>query len=370
MNKPHAFGHHFLVGLEPSTTLTDHDRRLLEALSPAGVILFKGSFDQEAPYEEWLESYRGLMEDVRTAIARERIIVSIDHEGGRVYRPPPPITNFAYAREWAGDAQAVGRAMGIELRSLGVNVDFAPVVDVDSNPENPVIGPRSFGKTPEEVIRAALHFIGAIQVEGVAACPKHFPGHGDTSVDSHKTLPTVARSRDDLDRVELAPFRAVVEAGVRLLMTAHIRFPALDAERPSTLSRVITTDLLRNELGFDGVVVTDDIGMHAVSEIFKHGGAAAAALSAGVDLIDICAFGIDTALGLDLADEIAAAQRSGGLGDPLLEESRARIERLLADLPQHGIEKLEPEVFRRHAHVAPLHNSASVGATGTWVQSG
>ncbi|CAN5758947.1 hypothetical protein BH23GEM5_BH23GEM5_26800 [soil metagenome] len=365
MSPPHPFGHHFLIGLEPSTRLTEHDRRILEALSPAGVIFFTGSFAPEAPYEQWLELYRQLLADVRSAIGRERIIVSIDHEGGRVYRPPPPMTSFAYAREWPGQAEAVGRAMGIELRSLGVNVNFAPVVDVDSNPDNPVIGPRSFGKTPEQVIEAAIPFIRALEAEGVAGCPKHFPCHGDTSVDSHRELPVVDREFEELERIELAPFRAAVEAGVRLVMTAHVLFPAVDPEEPATLSHAITTGLLRERLGFEGVVVTDDIGMHAVSDVFQRGGAAADCIRAGVDLIDICAFGLDTELALELADEIARAQQSGALGDELLAESRARIEKLLAELPQHPIERLEPELFERHARLAPLHDPSGQG-TGTW----
>ena len=368
MRKPHPFGHHFLIGLQPSPTLTEHDRRVLAALSPAGVILFGGNFEQNAPYGEWLECFRRLMDDVRSAIGRERIMVSIDHEGGRVYRPPAPVTNFAYAREWAPEAKTVGHAMGIELRSLGVNVNFAPVVDVDSNPRNPVIGPRAFGTTPEKVIGAALPFIRAIEAEGVLACAKHFPGHGDTAVDSHRALPVVRRSIDELERTELPPFRAVVDAGIRLVMTSHVLFPALDPAEPATLSQAITTGILREKLGFDGVILTDDIGMHAVSRRFQEGGAGAQTMRAGADLIDICAFGLDTSLALQLADEIAEAQRSGTLAARLLERSRARIENLLDALPQHPVRSLPPEVFARHAMLAPLHEPGTRGV-GTWDQS-
>ena len=365
----HPFGHHFLVGLEPSPTLTEHDRRLLEALSPAGIILFKGNFEQNAPYPQWLTTYKQLIEDVRAAIGRERIIVSIDHEGGRVYRPPAPITNFAYAREWALQTEAVGRAMGVELRSLGINVVLAPVVDVDSNPANPVIGPRSFGTTPQEVIRAALPFIRAVEGEGITACPKHFPGHGDTSVDSHRELPIVSRDREELERMELAPFQAVIDAGARLIMTSHVLFPALDPAQPATLSLPITTGLLRDEMGYKGVVLTDDVGMHAVSEQYQRAGAATRTIRAGVDLIDICAFGLDTSLALEMADEITEAHRTGDLPDEVLSASRTRIERLLSDLPQHGVEMLPQQTFLHHAAFAPLHDRTLAHGVGTWEQS-
>lgn len=364
MNRPHPFGHHFLVGLQPSPTLTGHDRRLLQQLAPAGVILFGGNFEDDAPYARWLAALSRLLDDVRAAIGRPRIIVAMDHEGGRVLRPPAPITPFAYARRWAGRAAQVGHAMGLELRSLGVNLALAPVVDVDSNPANPVIGPRAFGTTAEQVIRAAVPFMHAVEAEGVLTCPKHFPGHGDTAVDSHRELPVVHRPRRELERSELPPFHAVVAAGARVLMTSHVLFPALDPGEPATLSRAITTGLLRERLGFSGVVVTDDVGMHAVSQRFLQGGAAAQTLLAGADLLDVCAFGLDTEVALDMADEIRDADLDAGLRT----RSRARIERLLASLPQHPVTELAESVFVRHRALAPLHDAQAPGV-GTWEQS-
>src|ERR1700761_318581 len=144
-------GEHFLIGLRPTPQLHERDRALLADLRPAGVILFKSNFEHDQPYEQWLETHRTLIDDVRNTIRRDRIFIGIDHEGGRVCRTPPPITRFAYAARWARQASSVGHAMGVELSSLGVNLNFAPVLDVHSNPANPVIGHRAFGTTAELV---------------------------------------------------------------------------------------------------------------------------------------------------------------------------------------------------------------------------
>lgn len=351
----HQFGDHFAVGLQPSPTLTDHDKRLLEALQPAGIILFRGNFRHDAAgYGDWLGTWRQLLADVRSCIGRDKLIVSIDHEGGRVHRAPSPITNYAYAREWAGSPAEVGRAMAIELRSLGVNVTFAPVVDVDSNPKNPVIGPRSFAPTPEGVIAAALPFIRAVEAEGVATCPKHFPGHGDTSVDSHRQLPTVDQDLEGLRARELVPFRAAVSEGVRLVMTSHVMFTALDPGLPSTMSRAIVNGLLRQELDFRGVVITDDIGMAAVSKMFDSPEAAVNTMNAGTDIIDICAYGTDTMRAITIADNIAEAARSGAIPRSVLDASRERIAALLESLPSHEVEQLDDGIFTTHAALAPV----------------
>jgi beta-N-acetylhexosaminidase len=365
--RAHPFGHHFAIGLQPQPTLGDHDKRLLEALRPAGVILFRPNFDHDAPYDEWLDTLRRLLHDVRMCADRERILVGIDHEGGRVHRAPPPITNFAYARDYADRAAAVGRAMGVELRSLGVNVDFAPVVDVHSNPANPVIGARAFGTDPDAVAAAGVAFMHALEAEGIVACPKHFPGHGDTAVDSHHGLPVVDRSGAELRERELVPFRAAVEAGARLVMTAHIVFPQIDPETPSTMSRPIIMELLRGELGFDGLVITDDLGMKAVSDTLDDPRTAERLLNAGTDLLDLCAFGTDTARALTVADNIEKGRRAGLIATRLLDASAERIEAFLHGLPQHEVEALPASTFEAHAGVAPLHEPERDGRlAGTW----
>src|SRR6202047_353307 len=185
-----AVGNHFLIGLRPSPVLDDHDRALLSDLRPAGVILFKSNFRHDLPYKTWLESHARLIADIRAATGRERMVIAIDHEGGRVCRTARPTPGLAYAAQWAWQEAQVGRAMGRELASLGVNLNFAPVLDIHTNPANPVIGERAFGQTADSVIAAALPFVQAMQAGKIIACGKHFPGHGDTSIDSHLGLPS------------------------------------------------------------------------------------------------------------------------------------------------------------------------------------
>lgn len=358
-------GLHFWIGLQPTADLTDHDRRLLERLRPAGIILYRGNFQQDAPYEEWLERLGGLLRAVRGAIGRERILVGIDHEGGSVHRPPPPVTHYAFARDWSDHAAEVGRAMGAELRSLGVNVNFAPVVDVQSNPANPVIGRRAFGETAEAVSLAAGDFLRGLQSEGVLGTLKHFPGHGDAAVDSHHALPILDLPVETLRGRELAPYRALLPEA-RLVMTAHIVFPRLDS-LPATLSEPIVRGLLREEIGYEGAVVTDDIGMKAVSDLYEDPDAAARTIRAGCDLIMICDYWTETSRALTLVDQLREALRNSSLEEGALAAARARVEALLAAAPQHAAEALPVEVFSHHAEIAPTRAAPAVGRGGQTV---
>ncbi len=349
-----SFGHHFLVGLQKSPILTDHDKRLLSALRPAGVVLFRENFAHGLPYAEWLALHARQLREVRECVEREELLVTIDHEGGPVLRTPEPITPFAAAAEWAGRSESVGRAMGRELRSLGVNVDFAPVVDVDSNPDNPVIGPRALGKDPDSVTEAAAAFLEGLESEGVAGCLKHFPGHGDTHADSHEELPVVDVDLDVLRARELAPFAALVERGARMIMTAHILFPRWDPDWPATLSEKILGEHLRGELRFDGLVISDDVGMRAVAGRFREPGMGARALRAGCDLIVLCAHLADTRRALDLARDLAVSWRAGALPTETLELSHGRIARELAAAPEHPVTELPADLLARHRDLAPL----------------
>ncbi len=220
------------------------------------------------------------------------LLVSIDQEGGRVQRLREPWTSWPAMRRVGetGDPQAVAQlatAIARELRDLGIGLDFAPVVDVDTNPANPVIGDRSLSREPAVVAQLASAFIRALQEAGVAACAKHFPGHGDTARDSHLDLPTVEHTLDRLRRVELAPFQAAVAAEVACVMTAHILLPALDRKRPATLSPAVI-GMLRDTLSYDGVVLSDDLEMGAVAKHFDVRTRILGPLSAGVDGLLIC----------------------------------------------------------------------------------
>jgi beta-N-acetylhexosaminidase len=178
--------------------------------------------------------------------------------------------------------------LGRQLAALGCTTDFAPVADVDSNPDNPVIGDRSFSRDPEACARHVVAAIEGLSEAGVLACAKHFPGHGDTELDSHLALPTLRHGRARIDAVELVPFRAAARAGVASVMTAHVVFDGVDPGVPATLSRRIVTDLLRDELGFHGVCFSDDLHMKAVADRYGIAESAIRAIEAGCDALLVC----------------------------------------------------------------------------------
>jgi beta-N-acetylhexosaminidase len=182
----------------------------------------------------------------------------------------------------------MGGALAAELKACGIGCDFAPVVDVDTNPKNPVIGDRSFGEDPERVGRLGAAMIRGLQEGGVVACAKHFPGHGDTEVDSHLALPALDHARSRLEDVELRPFRKAIEAGVASIMTAHVLVRGLDERLPATLSPVVIDGLLRRELHYDGVIVSDDLEMKAVADRWGPADSAVLAAQAGCDLLPVC----------------------------------------------------------------------------------
>lgn len=350
-------GDHFLIGLRPTVQLHERDRALLADLRPAGVVLFKSNFLHDRPYEQWLGAHSKLIADVRATIGRDRIFVGIDHEGGRVCRTPAPITRYSYAARWAAQAGAVGRAMGVELASLGVNLNFAPVLDIHSNPANPVIGARAFGNTGGQVTAAALAFMAGMQAQGVLACGKHFPGHGDTDTDSHRELPVLHRDLAGLRARELEPFRAAIDAGIPMIMTSHLLLPQLDPIEPVTLSRRFGQELLRGELGFKGVVVSDDIGMHAVSRLFDDPTAAVRLLLAGTDLMMVCAYWTDTDRCRGFAEAIISARQRGTIPADAAAQSRERIHSLLSKAAQNPVTALSAGVFARHRGAAALFSA-------------
>jgi len=227
-------------------------------------------------------------------------LITVDQEGGDVFRLGEPFTIFPGAgdlgRIGSEDlVRRVGMAVAEELRSVGINCNHAPVVDVHTNPNNPIIGARSFSPDPDVVARLGEAMIGGLQAGGVAATAKHFPGHGDTSLDSHIELPVVDHDRKRLSRVEIPPFRRAAEAGVAMIMTAHVLYTALDPARPATLSPLIINDILRREMGYDGVVITDSLSMKAISDQWGTGQACIEAVRAGVDLL-LCTESLELAL--------------------------------------------------------------------------
>lgn len=353
-------GDHFFVGLRPGAVLDARDRALLKDLRPAGVILYKSNFRHDLPYPEWLAIHKELIAAIRDASQRERQFIAIDHEGGRVCRTPPPITRFSYAARWADTAEQVGDAMGVELASLGLNLNFAPVLDIHSNPANPVIGERAFGRSAEKVIKSMLPFAKAMARQGVRACGKHFPGHGDTQVDSHHELPVVDLDLDRLRSRELLPFAAAIDGGIEMIMTSHILFPKLDPNDPVTLSRPITTGILREAMNFGGVIVSDDVGMRAMAGRLDAPDAGARFMATGSDMLMICSHLTDTERARGLAQSIIDGVESGRLDPAVLAASAKRVRAMLAGTAQNEVSELAGDVLARHRSAGTQFDAATV----------
>ena len=314
------------VGTESAATFNAHAQAIVEEMNAGAVILMGRNVPDP-------DTTRALVAELQARSAVP-LFVAVDQEGGMVNRFGPPFHAFpgnmalgAITKDGAdtgGEAYArkQGRAQARELRSVGVNWNFAPVVDVNCNADNPIIGVRSFGEDAERVGELGMAMMQGYQEEGVLACAKHFPGHGDTSVDSHLALPTVPGNRERLDAIELKPFRALIGAGVGAIMTTHILFPALDETRPATLSRPVLTELLREELGFEGIVITDCLEMHAISETVGTAKGALLALQAGADMALIC-HTLETQR--ETFQLLLEAARSGALPIARLNEAVRRI---------------------------------------------
>ncbi len=252
-----------------------------------GVILFARNITGPRQVAELISQLR------HAAPEGAPLLVGVDQEGGRVQRLRHPLVEWPAMGRVAerGDPELtlrVGRAIGRDLATLGFNLDFAPVLDVVTSDENSVIGDRSFGATTEEVIAHGLALARGLLEAGVLPCAKHFPGHGGPVADSHLTLPVERRTREELERLDLVPFQAAVAAKLPLVMSAHVLYPDLDPQHPGTLSVKICTELLRGQLGFEGVLTSDDMEMGAITETLGAGESALAALAAGVDLLLFC----------------------------------------------------------------------------------
>jgi beta-N-acetylhexosaminidase len=265
----------------PGPTLDAASRSLIRRHRIRGVVLFRKNIVNS-------RQTRSLNQALREEMGPHALI-AVDQEGGGVVRtldlPFPPSAMSLGASNDPNLAEQVGAATGRALADLGFNWNFAPVLDVNNNPRNPVIGDRSFGSDPFLVGELGMAWARGCQSAGVATCVKHFPGHGDTTVDSHYGLPVVSKSVVELQRFELQPFRRAVEAGIPCFMTSHILYPSLDARYPATLSRRILTELLREQWGYEGVIITDSMTMHAISRHYGRDEATRLAIQAGTDMV-------------------------------------------------------------------------------------
>ena len=283
--------------------------------------------------------------------------VAVDQEGGRVMRIRDPLTPLPTARALGAaadmrDVVRVAEVQAKELCALGFNLNFAPVLDVDTNPDNPVIGDRAFCDDPKKVARCGAGVLLGHHRAGVIPCGKHFPGHGDTDRDSHKELPRIDHDRERLEQIELYPFQRAVAADIPMLMTAHIEVPALDDEHPATLSRPIITDLLRRDFGYDGVVITDCLEMSAVADRYDITEMVELGIRAGVDIFLICHTEEKWQAAFDHLNELA---RRDDDFRTRIEAAAARVRRLKQDLLGHWPRPWSPRDGFRELLGSPDH---------------
>jgi len=311
--------------------LTPKEEELqLIARGVGGVILFSRNVREPSQVAQ-------LAKELKQA-SKEPLLICIDQEGGRVQRLRPPFWTAWPSMRRLGQIDEEGGALGLtgpavvekvgkmiaqELLACGIDFDFAPVVDVDTNPKNPVIADRSFSRDPRRVARLAVAFAHGLEKAGVASCAKHFPGHGDTSTDSHLTLPRLAHDKQRLWEVELVPFVAVARAQLASVMTAHVRFEAFD-RLPATLSPV-SLSILRKDVEFQGACISDDLEMKAISDIWGVPDAAELAIAAGCDAVLVCH---TLQHQHDSIDAIARGARAGPLGRNRLAQASARVGQL------------------------------------------
>jgi beta-N-acetylhexosaminidase len=315
-------GQLFMVGFL-GTSVTPDLAAFLKDYKPGGVILFSRNLES-------IEQIVQLTNDLQQCSPKSPLLISIDQEGGRVSRLPKGFTIFppceVIGQCHSGElAYAAASTIAKELKTVGINMNMAPVLDVNSNPDNPVIGDRAFSSSADTVGEMGLVTAAGLQDAKVVACGKHFPGHGDTNADSHKELPVVDAPRERLEAVEFPPFRRAAAAGIATMMTAHVLYRALDDQLPATLSPVIITRLLREQMGYDGVVLTDDLEMHAIVDHYGPGDAAVRAVLAGCDVLLICKERDREVAAFEAVEKAVA---SGTIDMARLDQSVARIQRV------------------------------------------
>ncbi|RJX37886.1 beta-N-acetylhexosaminidase [Paenibacillus pinisoli] len=310
-------------GFEP----TEEIKGLIESYGIGGTIYFTRNVESAQQVHGLSVKLQKIAKDA----GKPPIFIAIDQEGGMVARLVDGVTlmpgNMALGATGQEEAaEETARICGEELRKLGITMNYAPCIDVNNNPDNPVINVRSYSDRSDVVSRLGVAAVKGYQSAGVAATVKHFPGHGDTSVDSHHALPVLPHSRERLDAIELLPFQAAIEAGTDCIMTAHVCLPALEPSGvPSTLSENVLTGLLRKELGYDGVVVTDCLEMSAIDEFYGPAQGAVKAIKAGADMV-LVSHRIEKQVAA--LEAVAAAVESGELSMERIDEAVARVLKL------------------------------------------
>ena len=345
MHLQDTLGSLFMVGI-PRPVLDNETRQQLRELRPGSVILFRRNHTTP-------DALATLCAELHSLFSTHRLLIALDHEGGRVHRLSPPFTHFPamfnVGRTNSVDlAYRVGLAMGHELHSVGIDLDFAPVLDVLTNPANTVIGDRAFSTDPYQVA-----LLGRAQARGlrdavVIPCGKHFPGHGGTLLDSHDDQPKDERRLEEITKIDLYPFQQLIAEGIEMIMSAHVLYPALDPEFPATASRKILTGLLRQQMRFNGVIITDDLEMGAVVRHSTIDQAVINALNAGADMLLVC-HKIDLAIAA--RDACVRAIENGTLTRDRLEEAAQQISLLKAVHQQRQIPVVETIGAQAHAQL-------------------
>jgi len=316
-------------------------QKFIEEFYVSGFILFQRNISDPNQLVSLINSLK------ETNAANEiPLFLAIDEEGGRVSRLPKELLKAPAAavigRQNNGDLSSeIGRLIGEQLQSFGLNMNFAPVLDINSNPANPVIGDRSFGNDPKLVSDLGVRTMQGLQAQNIIAVVKHFPGHGDTAVDSHLGLPVLNHDLNRLKSFELIPFQTALKNNADAVMMAHILLPQIDQENPCSFSPQIITGLLREQMGFGGVVITDDLTMGAIAENYNIGEAAVKAIQAGSDLVLICH---DYDRQVEVLEALLAAARNGTIPTERIDQSLYRILRLKAKYKLADETKEVPDV--------------------------
>lgn len=287
MSLKEKLGQLVIVGVDGYEN-NDHSRQFIEKYHVGGFILFKKNLKDSKQMLALLNSIKET-----NTINKVPLFLSVDEEGGRVSRMPEEFLKFPTNKAIGkiNDSELsyqVGSILGEELKAFGFNMNFAPVLDINSNPKNPVIGDRSFGSNESIVTKLGIETMKGLQSQNIISVVKHFPGHGDTEVDSHKGLPKVDNDIERLKSFELIPFSAAIENKVDVIMIAHILLPKIDAENPASFSRTIISDILRTDMNFEGIVITDDFTMGAIVKNYEIGEAAVKSIQAGSDIVLVC----------------------------------------------------------------------------------
>lgn len=343
-----------MVGFHGKTVPRELDS-LLE-LGVSGAILFGRNVESPAQVAELTSSIKQR--------AGRPFLTSVDQEGGNVARlrkgfTPVPAMQVLGAADDAALSYEVGKIFGRELGAVGLDLDYAPVLDVNTNPDNPVIGKRAFGDDPDLVAWHATALARGLVSEGVAACGKHFPGHGDTLQDSHHQLPRLPHALDRLEQVELVPFRIAVKAGIPAIMTAHVVFQALDPEWPATASEPVLSGLLRGKLGYEGLVVTDDLEMKAIATHYPLEEVVVRGLNAGVDLF-LCCHTYEKVVAI--VDAIERALLDGRVPSYRFQQALDRVEAFAKRWASPPLERFDASLLRSPESLAVVQRLEEAAA--------